>query len=99
MVSESENHSVMSDSLPPHGLHGLWNSPGQNTEVGSLSLLQGIFLTQESNRCLLHSRRILYQIEGEKVESDPLFSWAPKLLWTMTAAMKLKDACSLEEKL
>ena len=28
-----------------------------------------------------------------------LFSWAPKLLWTLTAVMKLKDACSLEEKL
>ena len=28
-----------------------------------------------------------------------LLSWAPKLLWTMTAAMTLKDACSLEEKL
>ena len=28
-----------------------------------------------------------------------LFSWAPKSLWTVTAAMKLKDACSLEEKL
>ena len=39
------------------------------------------------------------QIDGEKVESDSLFSWAPKLLWTMTAAMKLKDACSLEEEL
>ena len=31
-----------------------WSSPGQNTGVGSLSLLQGIFLTQESNRGLLH---------------------------------------------
>ena len=28
-----------------------------------------------------------------------LFSWAPKSLWTVTTAMKLKDACSLEEKL
>ena len=28
-----------------------------------------------------------------------LFSWAPKSLWTVTAAMKLKDACSVEEKL
>ena len=28
-----------------------------------------------------------------------LFSWAPKLLQMMTAAMKLKGACSLEEKL
>ena len=67
--------------------------------MGSLSLLQGIFLTQVSNRHLLHSRRILYQIDGEKVENDTLFSWAPKLLRTMTAAIKLKDACSLEEKL
>ena len=31
------------DSLRPHGLHSPWNSPGQNTGVGSLSLLQGIF--------------------------------------------------------
>ena len=28
-----------------------------------------------------------------------LFSWAPKSLWTVTAAMKLKDTCSLEDKL
>ena len=34
----------------------------KNTEVGSLSLLQQIFLTQESNRHLLHCRRILYQL-------------------------------------
>ena len=31
--------------------------------------------------------------------SDILFSWAPKSLWTETATMKLKEACSLEEKL
>jgi len=38
--------------------------PGKpiNTGVGSLSLLQGIFLTQESNRGLLHCRWILYQL-------------------------------------
>ena len=34
----------------------------KNTGVGSLSLLQQIFLTQESNWCLLHCRRILYQL-------------------------------------
>ena len=39
----------MSDSLQPHGLYSPCNSPGQNTGVGSLSLLQGIFLTQGSN--------------------------------------------------
>ena len=31
----------MSDSLQPHGLYSPWNSPGRNTGVGSLSLLQG----------------------------------------------------------
>ena len=53
-----ENHSVMSDSLKPHGLYSSWNSLGQITGVGSLSLLQRIFLTQESNWGLLHYRQI-----------------------------------------
>ena len=39
-----------------------WNSPGQNTGVVSLSLLQGIFLTQGLNPGLLHGRQILYQL-------------------------------------
>ena len=45
-----ESHSVMSDSLQPRGLYSPWNSPGQNTGVGGLSLLQGIFLTQTESR-------------------------------------------------
>ena len=61
-ICESESHSVVADSLRPHGLYNPWNSPGQNTGVGSLSLLQGIFLTQESNQGLLHCRWILYQL-------------------------------------
>ena len=48
-VSESESCSVVSDSLWPHGLYCLWNSPGQNTGVGSCSLLQGILPSQGSN--------------------------------------------------
>ena len=44
---ESESCSVMSDSLRPHELYGSWNSPGQNTGMGSFSLLQGIFPTQD----------------------------------------------------
>ena len=39
-----------------------WNSPGQNTGVGSLSLLQGIFPTQGSNPGLPHCRWILYRM-------------------------------------
>ena len=46
---ESENCSVVSDSLRPHELYSPWNSLGQNTGVGSRSLLQGIFPTQGSN--------------------------------------------------
>ena len=42
---ESESRSVVSDSLWPHGLYSSWNSPGQNTGVGSLSIPQGIFPT------------------------------------------------------
>ena len=42
----------------------------------------------------------LWQIDGETVESDRLYFWgAPKSLQIRSAAMKLKDACSLEEKL
>ena len=41
-----------------------------------------------------------WQIDGETVETaQTLFSWAPKSLQMVTVAMKLKDACSLEEKL
>ena len=39
-----------------------WNSPGQNTRVGSFSLLQGIFPTQGSNPGLPHCRQNLYQL-------------------------------------
>ena len=60
--SESESHSVVSNSLQPHGLYSPRNSSGQNTGVGSLSLLQGIFPTQELNPGLLHCRQILYQL-------------------------------------
>ena len=62
LESESESHSVMSDSLQSQRLYSPCNSPGQNTGVGSLSLLQGIFSTQESNWGLLNCRQILYQL-------------------------------------
>ena len=41
-----------------------------------------------------------WQIEGEKVEivTDFIYSWTPKSLQTVTATMKLKDTCSLEDK-
>ena len=57
---ESESLSVVSDSL-----RSPWDSPGQNTGVGGLSLPQEIFPTQESNPGLLHCRRILYQLSHQ----------------------------------
>ena len=65
MSLESESRSVVSDSLQPHGLSSPWNSLGQNTGVGSLSLLQWVFPTQESNRDLQHCRWILYQLRHQ----------------------------------
>ena len=43
----------------------LWNSPGQNTGVGSLFLPQRIFLTQGSKLALQHCRWILYQLSHQ----------------------------------
>ena len=61
----NESHSVVSISLLPHERYSPWNSPGQNTGVGSLSLLQGIFPTQGSNPGLPHCRQILSQLSHQ----------------------------------
>ena len=60
--TQHECRSVVSDYLQPHGLHSSCNSPGQNSGMCSLSLLQGIFPTQGSNPGLLHCSQILYQL-------------------------------------
>ena len=60
--SYSESPSVVSDSLQTHGLYRPWNSPGQNTGVGSLSLLLGIVPTQGSNPGLPQLQAIYYDI-------------------------------------
>ena len=54
----SESRSAVSDFLRPHGLI----QSEQNTGVGSLSLLQGLFPTQELNQGPRHCRQILYQL-------------------------------------
>ena len=57
---EPRSPTLQTDSLPAE-------PPGKprNTEVGSLSLLQGIFPTQELNPGLLHCRQFLYQLRGK----------------------------------
>ena len=65
-------HALLQEIFPTQGLNpGLLQAdslpsepPGKlkNTRMGSLSLLQGIFLTQELNQVLLHCKQILYQL-------------------------------------
>ena len=73
--------SVCSDSLWPHGVSSPWNSPGQNTGLGSLSLLQRIFPTQGLNQGLLHCRQIVYQLsyEGSPYDSNYLTTKSQQL--------------------
>ena len=59
----SKSQSVMSNSLWPHG-HSSWNSPGQNTGVGSWSLLQKSSQPRDQTQVILHCRWIL---EGTKL--------------------------------
>ena len=48
ILDESELRSVVSDSLWPHRLYSPWNTPGQKTGVGGLSLSRGFSQTQAS---------------------------------------------------
>ena len=68
----------MSSSLQRHGLYSPWNSPGQDTGVGSHSLLQGIFPTQGLNPGLPHCGWVLYQLSYQgtlkQVKQQVIFS-------------------------
>jgi len=64
------SHSVMSNSLRPHGLWPTrllcpWDSLGKNAGVGCHTLLQGIFPTQGLNPGLPHCRQILYHLSDQ----------------------------------
>ena len=70
---ESETCSVVSNSLWPDRLNSPWNSPGQNTGVGSVFLLQGFFPSQGLNPGLPHCRQLLYQLSHK--ESPRILEW------------------------
>ena len=59
MKSESESHSVMSDSLQPHGLYSPWNSLGQNTEWAAFPFSRGSPQPRELNPGLPHCGWVL----------------------------------------
>ena len=60
----------------------------------------GLKLNIQKTKITASSPITLWQIDGEKCKQwQILFSWATKSLQMVTTVMKLKDACSLEEKL
>ena len=60
----------------------------------------GLKLNIQKMKIMASSPITSWQIDGETMETgQTLFSWAPKSLEMVTAAMKLKDTCSSEEKL
>ena len=67
---------------------GPWNSAGQNTGVGSLSLLQGIFPVQGLNPGFLHCRKILYQLSPKR---------SPRILKWVACPFCSGSACPTQE--
>ena len=60
----------------------------------------GLKLNIQKTKIMASGPITSWEIDGETVEQcQTLFFWAPRSLWMVTAAMKLKDAYSLEEKL
>ena len=56
-------------------------------------------LNIQKNKIMASGAIALWQIDGETMEVRDFILGAPKSLQMVTAAMKLKDICSLEEKL
>ena len=76
-------HSYL--TLWPHRLYSPWNSPGQNTRVGSLSRLQGNFPTKGSNPGLPHCRWILYQLNhkgGPRILEWVVYPFSSGFSWS-----------------
>ena len=59
----------------------------------------GLKLNIQKTKIMASGPTTLWQIDGQTIETMTDFFWAPKSLQMVTAAMKLKDACSLEGKL
>ena len=60
----------------------------------------GLKLSIQKTKIMTSGPITSWQVDGEtRKQRQTLFSWAPKSLWMVTAAIKLKDTCSLEEKL
>ena len=93
-------HSVVSDSLRPHGLGPTrllspWDFLGKSTGVGCHFLLQGIFLTQGSNPGLQHCRQMFYPLSHQGSRTSCRFYWQSK---TTDSLRSLGDQAGLLNK-
>ena len=83
----------------------LWQKVKRNSKTLLMKLKEesekvGLKLNIQKTKIMASSPITSWKIDGERVETVSDFSfWAPKSLQMVTAAMKLKDAYSLEEKL
>ena len=78
---ELRSPTLQADSLPAEP-----QRKPKNTGVGSLSLLQQVFLTQESNRGLLHCRQILYKLSYQR---------SPNYIYAAAVAKSLQSCPTL----
>ena len=83
----------MSNSLWTHGLYSSWNSPGQNTGMGNLSLLQRIFPTERSDPGLPNCRQILYQLS---YKGSPEINMGP--MQSITWILESENLSRLEQE-
>ena len=76
------------------------NAPTNNTEEAEVEQFYEDLQDFEKTKIMASGPITSWEIDGETVETvSDLFFWAPKSLQMVTAAMKLKDAYSLEGKL
>ena len=68
-------------------------------KVKKVSEKAGLKLNIQKTKIMASSPITSWQIDGETMETVRDFSWAPKSLQLLTAAMNLQDACSVEENL
>ena len=81
----------------PYGRKWRAKKPLDESERGEWKV--GLKLNIQKTEIMASSPMTSWQIDGETVETGRLLSWTPNSLQMVTAAMKLKDTCSLEEKL
>ena len=89
------SHSVVSNSLRPHGLLPTrllrpWDFPGKSTGVGCSFHPQGIFPTQELNPGFLHCRQILYWLS---YEGNPWLRHRLEWCWMLSFGNELRSFC------